>query len=232
MPALQAHPLIQDERVIRDLSDSILEGIEKASANPFFQPVTVVRARAELLERAGRLPGAIEAYKELARIGGTEHQADCSLAVARLYQAQGNYSESIPYLDRVLETDSNGPQGTPALYYRGLAYASLSEHKRAVDDMRRYLGRSPGSLDVILTFADELALAGDAAEAEKVYLGVVRSHPDETAGYRRLIALMRRQRRWKEALEYAETLRKIDPEDRSADAIVRQSQDSKDAPSP
>ncbi len=222
MPALQAHALLEDEAVLRDLSEPILEGLQKATTNPFAAPDMVARARAELLERLGRLPEAIEAALEMGRIGGREYGVECDLVVARLYQKQRKYRESIPFLDRVLEADPDGGKGAWALYYRGVAHARLSEHGSAVKDLRGYFARRPGTSGDLLTYGDELASAGEPADAERVYLGVVRSFPAETAALRRLITLMQRQRRWKDALEYAGMLRKLDPEDRTAEVLSRQ----------
>lgn len=222
MPALEFHTRGMDEDLLEEMSDQILEGIEKASATDYFPPSMSLRARAQVLQVLGKVPEAVAAYLSLAKLGGIEHEIECNLAVGQLYQSTGKFRESIPFLDRVIEEDPNGPAGSEAVHQRALAFAGLEEHRRAVDDLRRYLATHSGSQDLLMTLARELIAADDMPAAEKVYRGVIASNQDYEEAYRQLIALLLRQRRSTEALAVAELLRRMDPQDTTSEAIREQ----------
>ena len=61
---------------------------------------------------------------------------------------------------------------------------------------------------------------GESAEAEKLLIAAVRRFPDNQWGYLNVIEQMRRHGRAKQAISYAEALRKVSPDYEGTDALI------------
>lgn len=221
-PALEGHGALMKPGAVEDLAQPILAGLEEAGANEFIPAVTTASARAIFLEMIERYPESIAAYQDLARIGGEPYVAESELSIARILQKQEKYRESIPYLNRLIESDSESPRATAAFLLRGIAHAHTEEHKLAVADLRKYLARSAGDAGIMMMFAEQLAKMGQPAEAEKVYAGLVKAHREDPDVYGPMIRFLMERRRWSEARVYAEELRQRAPDDPLAETLLRE----------
>jgi tetratricopeptide (TPR) repeat protein len=219
-PRVEAHPILEDMVLIRELVEPILEGIDLSASSPYAGPAMAARARGRIMERLGRIEEAIAAFEELRRVGDEEISAECDLDLGMLEQRQGRYKESLPYLERVARTAPSGPQGIWAPYYMGLAYSRLGDSGKAIELLRTHLELAPGSLAGYMDLAGELERVGQSAEAERLYIAAVRRFPDNPATYLRTIEQMRRHGRAKQALAYAQAYRKVSSDYEGAERLI------------
>jgi len=226
-PSPDAHSVLGRPGLAEDLSEAILRGIERAGTGPLADPLTAARGRAEILELIGRNDEAIQAFRLLGAMDGKEQAISSDLAVARILQSEGKYEESLAWLGRVRQADPNGDVAGAAFYSLGIAHSRLGDHKKAVDELRRFLTKSPASLNVLMELANELLEVGQRAEAEKIYLAAVRNFPDDPEAYVALIQHLLRERRTQEAFGYVERLKSIAPEDDRAGGFLRQIEDER-----
>ncbi|MFQ5671166.1 MAG: tetratricopeptide repeat protein [Acidobacteriota bacterium] len=222
MPAREPHGFFRDEKMVRQLGDFILAGIEAAASDPLIDPVLVARSRAALLGALDRTPEAMAAYQELLAQGGKAVQPEVDFAIGRLEQKAGRLRESIPFFGRVVEAAPASHWGVSALYNLGWAHAQLSDDELALDYFRRYQERKPASLTPVLVLAQHLEKMGRTARAEKLLQAAVRRFPQQPAAFQALATFLRRQERPREALPYARTFRELDPENRSAIHLVEE----------
>ncbi len=220
MPRLPEHPILALEPFIREMAEPILSGIRMGGRNPYLGPVMAARARAGILEKLNRHADAVEAYAELRELGGEQLWPECDLSIGKLEQLQGRWNESIPSLEQALSNGEGTPVGAAALYYLGLAQERLQQHASAEDYFRRYLARTPGALHGYLRLADTLEAQGRSAMAEEVLLGAVRKFPEDRQAYDKLIAHMRVHGRSRQAIPYAEALKKLDPDQQAVDRLL------------
>src|SRR5678816_1262388 len=95
-----------------------------------------------------------------------------------------------------------------SLFYTGVALARMGEHDRARRCLESYLVLSPDSVAGYDALAVELAALGKLSEAEKVLVTAVRRFPTMPHLYENVIAHLRSRGRSREALLYAQALRK------------------------
>jgi len=221
MPRLEVHPIRDDPRIVEELADPILEGIDRAALNPSLDPSLALGARAGMLEMLGRSREAITAYQDLARSDASAYAIDCDLSIGKLHQQLGEFKESIPFLERVTRQDAGGGTGTAALYFLAQAHSRLADHQQAVAYFKKYLASEPGSLHAYLRLGEELEAAGNPVEAEQVLVTAVRKFPDEPLAYERVIANLTRRDKLEEAQLYAEALRHKDPANKTAEGLLR-----------
>ncbi len=223
MPRLEVHPLRDNPRILEELANPILEGIDRAALNPSLDPSLALRARADVLELLGRSREAIAAWEDLARRDASAHAIECDLNIGKLHQRLGEFKESIPFLERVLGRDSGVGGGREALSLLAQAHARLSDHQQAIAYLKRYLASEPGALHAYLRLGDELEAAGNPSEAEQVLVTAVRKFPDEPVAYEGVIASLVRHGKIEEAKLYAEALRHKDPASKTAEALLERS---------
>ncbi|MFQ5701239.1 MAG: tetratricopeptide repeat protein [Acidobacteriota bacterium] len=221
-PRLGAHSVLEQKELFDAVGDAVLEGIGDSFANRFVDPVTAARARAEALYRLDRPSDAIAAYRELRALGGEAIAAECDLAIGKLEQRLGRFRESIPVLERALEEGHGTARASSALYYLGLAQARLGDHERAIATQRRFLESTPGSLAGFLALAGELEAVHRSEEAERIYIAAVRKFPRDPSVYRHAIEHMRAHGKARNAVPYAEALRKLVPDDEAVDLLIEQ----------
>jgi tetratricopeptide (TPR) repeat protein len=221
MPRVEVHPLRDDHKIVEELADPILEGIDRAALNPSLDPSLALQARAGVLELLGRSREAIAAYQALALRDASAHVIECDLNIGRLRQHLGEFRESIPFLERVTARDAGGGAGTAAIYFLAQAHSRLSDHQQAVAYLKKYLALAPGSLHAYLRLGEELEEAGSPVEAEQILVTAVRKFPDEPVAYERVIASLVRHEKLEEAQLYAEALRHKDAANKTAEGLLR-----------
>lgn len=219
---VEAHPILEDADLVRELAEPILEGIDRSATSAYAGPVMAARGRGRILEKLGRFSEAVAAYEELRRIGDEEIAAECDLELGALEQRRGRFAESLEYLDRAAGAAPDSTYGIWALYHMGLAHSRLGERQKAVDFFRKHLERAPESLPGYLALAGELEQVGQSAEAERLYVSAVRRFPDVPTTYLKVIDQMRRHGKAKQALLYAEALRKVSPDYEDAEKLIQE----------
>ncbi|HET9482227.1 MAG TPA: tetratricopeptide repeat protein, partial [Candidatus Polarisedimenticolia bacterium] len=219
-PRLKAHAVLEAPGLLAGLEGAILEGIERAGEGEFSGPVMRARARAEILQRLGRLDEAAAAYGELRELAGSDLAAECDLAVGKIHLQQDRYREAATHLERAAAAGAGDPHGVAALFHLGAAVARLGEHERAVDLFRRYLNLRPDTMGAYFGLADSLEALGLHEEAERTLVGAVRRFPSDGTAYMRIIHHLRTRGRPGEALLYAEGLGKVEPGDERVQQLI------------
>jgi len=220
-PRVEIHPILENNALIKDLAGPLLEGIERSASSPFAGPVMAARARAQILEKVGRLGDAVAAWEELRRLGDKVVEAECDLELGRLEMDRRNHDASLKYLARAAQEAPDIAQGIWALYYMGIIHSERSNHTEAIRLLRLHLEKAPDSYAGYQALATELEVTGESVEAEKLLISAVRRFPHNPAAYLSVIEQMRRHGRAKQAIPYAEALRKVDPDYEGTDALVR-----------
>lgn len=223
-PRLEAHKSILEDEEMRDgLADDILAGIEDSSSDRFIGPIHTARARAELLSRLERHAEAIAAFNELRALGGEELAPECDLALGKLEQQLERWRESIPMLERAAAAGgAENPWATYALWHLGKAYVQLADNEKGLNYFRDFMGRAPQALEGYLSAGATLAAMGRAEEAEQVYISAVRRFPRVPETYRRVVEIMRKNGKDRQAIPYAEGLRKLEPANESVERLIQE----------
>ena len=223
-PRLEAHPALLNQEMAEALAAQILEGIEASSSSPFVGPAMAMRAKADFYEKLGRTDEAIAAWESLRTIGEGTIPAESDLSVGRLEILRGRYRESLTALHRVLANPPDELYTAWVLYYLGEAHSRLGEHEEAAAFYRRHLEASPGSLSGYLALADEEEITGRSAEAERLYIAAVLEFPSEPVTYQKVIEHMRKHGKARQAMSYAEALRKVSPDLEQTEALIEEIQ--------
>lgn len=221
-PRLEVHASLENDRMVRELSEPILQGLEASASNPFAGPVMAMLSRAEMLDRLGRTEEAIAAYDSVKKLGDPAIIPLCELTIGKLEVQRGRYREGIAALAPVLEDPSGRTYAAWALYYMGVARAGLGEHKEAASLFRRHLEAMPESLQGYLSLGAEEEINGRSDEAERLYIAAVVKYPADPTTYMRVIEQMRRHGKAKQALSYAEALRKVGQDEEAAERLIEQ----------
>lgn len=229
-PRSVAHPWLSNKEFTADLLQPILEGIDRSRSSRFVDPLAPLLARGEVLEAAGHLDDALEAYQVLQKEGGADVETECDLRIAKIQQQLGYWSESVRLLQRILDVEPKSPRATAALNLLGVACSKLGEHEQAVQYLRRYTTRAVASTSVLLSLAGELEKTGGDLEAEKIYTALVQRDPDSTLAWTRLIELLRRHRRRVEALSWAQRFEAAMPANDTAHRLVMELSHPDDEP--
>jgi len=219
-PQLFAHPWITDTKFAGDLEEPILEGIDLAATNPFVDPLAARLARAEVFETVGRIADAIEVYKGLRLLGDPDVEKECLLRMGKLLLGEKDYEAGIRLLERLVELDGDRLRGSIAQYHLALAYSDLGDHEKAVQLFKRHLHRMVGSSTVLLSYAAELEAIGQDTEAEKIYIGLIERHEEDSRPFVKLVELLTRKRRYVEAMRYAQRLAEEIPDSNEADSLL------------
>ncbi len=220
-PQLFAHPWITDTKLTTGLEKPILEGIDQAASNPFVDPLAARLARADVFEIVGRVDDAISVYKELRLLGDPDVEKECLLRMGRLILGEKDYETGIRLLERLVELDGDGPRGSLAQYHLGLAYSELGDHEKAVQFFKRHLLRMGATSGALLSLAAELEAIGEDTEAEKIYVGLIERHDEDSRPFVKLVELLARKRRHVEALRYARRLAEEVPGSAEADSLLQ-----------
>jgi tetratricopeptide (TPR) repeat protein len=220
IPSVPAHPILDNQSFLREMAGPILDGLEEASSSRYAERVLVLRARAEVLERLNRLDEAARTWESLRDMEGRELRQESDVAIARLLQERDQWKESLIPLKSAADGGTDTVWGVQSLYYTGIALARMGEHDRARRALESYLVQSPDSVAGYDALAVELAALGKAAEAEKVLVTAVRRFPTMPHLYENVIAHLRSHGRSREALLYAQALRKVGPDHDRADALI------------
>jgi tetratricopeptide (TPR) repeat protein len=221
MPLFTPHTLLDDDELLQELAGPILEGVRQARSTPGMERVVIARGQAEVEERLGRNEEAMAAWDHFLQVAGPGVEAECRYAQARLHHRENLYDESIPLLERVVQLDEDGNWGIGALRLLGLAHGKLGDHESAIDALRRYRAKRPGTLAPLILLADGLKNAGNSEEAGRLYLVAVRRFPEAPQAYLRLIAHLEQDQQYDEALRYARRLRERLPHDEAVEALVQ-----------
>ena len=223
-PRLEAHKsVLEDEEMREGLAGDILAGIEDSTADRFIGPVHTVRARAEMLSKLDRHEEAIAAFNELRAVGGEELAAECDLELGKLEQQRERWRESIPMLERAASADGGeSPWATYALWHLGRAHVKLGNEERGLEYFREFMGRAPMALEGYLSTGETLEALGRDEEAEAVYIAAARKFPRIPETYRRVVAIMRKNGKNRQAIPWAEGLRKLDPTNESVERLMQE----------
>lgn len=223
-PRLEAHKgVLEDEEMREGLAGEILAGISDSSSNPIIGPVHTVRARAEMLRQLDRHEEAIAAFNELRALGGEELAAECDLALGRLEQQRERWRESLPMLERAAA--AGGAENTWATYahwHLGQAHVKLGDEERALEYFREFMGRAPLALEGYLSTGETLEMLDRDEEAEAVYVSAVRRFPRVAETYRRVVGIMRKNGKSRQAIPYAEGLRKLEPANEDIERLLQE----------
>ncbi len=140
------------------------------------------QAEGELEEALKKKPG--EHYL-LAMLGETRRQ-------------QGKVDEAIELTTRALAA---GPEALPVHYYRALAWWDRKDEKRALEDLQLVLDSPFASVEAFVAAGRIHFHYNRLAEAEASFRKAVELGPDRAEPHLRLAQVLRRQRRFRLALE-------------------------------
>lgn len=219
-PRIGIHTILENDALVADLAGPVLEGIGRSASSPYAGPVMAARARAGILERVGRLGESVEAWGDLRMLGDRIVEAECDLELGKLEMQRGNLEESLRHLARVAGEAPQSAQGIWALYYIGVIHSQKSNHTEAVRFLRLHLARAPDSYAGYQALGTELERIGESAEAERLFIAAVRRFPDNASAYLSVIGQMRHHGRSKQAISYAEALRKVSPDYEGTDELI------------
>ena len=220
-PRIAAHALLTRSEFVTDLAEPILQGIEDSSVSTFVGAITSTRARAEMLSQLRRHEEAITAYAELRRLGGTILEPECDLALGKLEQRRGRFTESIPILEKAALVRDVDRSGISALYYLGKAHSREGNSEKAVEYFREYLAERPDIHQAYIVLARELDALEKSDEAERILIAAVRKFPTTPLAYRMVVDHLRAQGKPKQAIPYAEGLHRVDPADLGVEKLIR-----------
>ena len=221
-PALYAHPQVENEKLLKEMAEPILQGIDDAERNQYVERHDTLRARAEVLTRLGRYEEATRAYADLRALGGRELEQECDVAVGEILQRQGLWRESLQPLKQAGDAGHDTKWGAMSLYYAGDALSKLGEHESALASYQEHLVRQPDFFGGYEALARELMTLGRPAEAGKVLIDAVRRYPSVPRAYENVVAHLRSQGKPREAITYAQAIRKVDPYSTRGDDLVRE----------
>ncbi|MGH9870165.1 MAG: tetratricopeptide repeat protein [Candidatus Polarisedimenticolia bacterium] len=210
LPALYGHPQVESKEFIEEMAEPILEGIDDSSRSPHVEPAQSLRARAEILTRLSRYEEAIRAYQDLRAQDGRELEQECDVALGEILQRQGLWRESLEPLKKAADAGHDTAWGALSLSYSGEALSRLGEHEAARASFQKHLTLQPDSAGVYESLGRELVILGRPEEAEKVLIAAVRRFPSEPRMYENVVKHLRSQGRPREAMAYAQALRKVD----------------------
>jgi tetratricopeptide (TPR) repeat protein len=148
---------------------------------------------------------AEEAFKKILTSDPSSRNAISSLA--QLYTDQGDYAQTIDLLNRIPDSDMDGP------LLGMLAYAYSQTHKadQAMATFEKAMSRDPDNQDIRKAYVEALMDAGKSDEARNELEKILKADSEDGQSYMRLAQLDRQEGRFDQARQELERAKSLMP---------------------
>jgi predicted CXXCH cytochrome family protein len=239
VPATQLWPLVSPllsdpSRGVRIRAVSLLAGVPREALSPTdrerFERVAQEFVAAQRLNadrpearttlgsfyaRSGRSTEAEAEYQTALRL--SSNYAPAAVNLADLYRQLGRDSEGERTLRKALKTT---PQDAGLHHALGLTLVRLKRQDEALEELRQAKELETGSARYAYVYAIALDATGRRADAMAVLKETLEQHPSDRDTLLALIGFSRAQGNSTMALEYAERLAQIEPDDQNLANLI------------
>lgn len=176
--------------------------------------------RGQFLEQRGEIEEAIEAYQTALERDPEFNPARINLAY--IYNNRGQNDRAEELLKTVIEQE---PDFGEAYYSLGLLLAEEQRLKEAISYFEEATKRLPRQSRIFYNLAVANQTVGQPVEAENAYLQAIDREPNNGDYRYGLITLYMQQEQYEKALEHAEVLEEIHPDNQRVQQLLRMIRD-------